>query len=63
MAASKKAKRKPVSTAPILREINKAMGEVRAKLKVASLRQQHDLDLEMKLLQECKRKIENIWLC
>jgi hypothetical protein len=62
MATSKKANPDCVSTASILREINKAMAEVRLRLKGASPMKQKDLNVKLERLEDCK-KLLDIWHC
>jgi hypothetical protein len=63
MARSKKRKPQPVPTTPILREIRKALAEIRLKRKKATLEQQEALDLELKVLNQSYEHIHDIWAC
>jgi hypothetical protein len=56
------ARRQPVPTKAILREIRKALTKLRAKRKRASPEQRKAIDLEMKVLKCSYRPIHDIWL-
>jgi hypothetical protein len=63
MPQQKKPKPQPVSTIPILREIEKALKKISQKEKRASFKVKEELALEMKILKRCKEDIHDIEEC
>ena len=53
-------KPQPVSTTPILREIQKTLKKIIQKSKKAPPKVQKDLELEMKVLERCEEMIHDI---
>lgn len=52
----------PVSTAPILRELRRALVKLRAMRKRSSPAERKAIDLEIKILKHCEDPIEDFWL-
>jgi hypothetical protein len=63
MKRRKNPKPQPVSTTPILREIQKAKKKIILKRKKAPADVQQALDLEMKVLTTCEEHIYDIFWC
>jgi hypothetical protein len=60
MKRRRNAKPQPVSTTPILREIQRTLKKIEQKSKKAPQKVQKDLDLEMKVLERCEEMIHDI---
>ena len=63
MKRRKQTSERPVSTAPIVRELEKALRKLRTMRKKASPEQLEAIDLQIKILEWIEIPLEDIWEC